>query len=378
MSVGHRARASVESPLNVALIHYRLCNTVFQRQHMKWLEGYSGGEVKIDAVLAADMQRIAAEAQRLEALGYDGLRLAELNHDPFMPLAIAAEHTERIELVTSVAVAFARNPMSMAMLAHDLNAFSGGRLVLGLGSQVRPHIERRFSMPWHKAARQMREYIEAMNAIFDCWYEGARLHHVGEYYQHTLMPSTFKPENTDGPRPRIVLSATGPLMTKVAARVADGMIMHPFSTEQYMREVTIPAIEQGLAERGRTLDEFELDYAPMLAVGVSDEAVERAVTAIRDRIAFYGCTVAYRPVLEIHGWGDLQDELIELNRRHETAEMARLISDEMVDTIAIVGRPESVIDQMKERFGGLIDRTGFGLPGASDAELGAALARLRE
>lgn len=334
--------------------------------------------MKVDAVLAADLSRIAGEARRLEALGYDGLRLAELNHDPFMPLAIAAEHTERIELVTSVAVAFSRNPMSMAIQAHDLNAFSDGRLVLGLGSQVRPHIERRFSMPWHKAARQMREFIEAMNAIFDCWYEGARLHYVGEYYQHTLMPQTFQPENTGGPRPRLVLSATGPLMTKVAARVADGMIMHPFSSEKYMREVTIPAVEEGLRESGRTLDEFELDYAPMLAAGSTDEALERAIAVVRDRIAFYGCTVAYRPVLEIHGWGDLQEELILLNRRHETTEMASLITDEMVETIAIVGRPEQVVDEMKNRFGGLIDRTGFGMHGASEEELGALLQRLRD
>ena len=209
--------------------------------------------MKVDAILPANMKQVAAEAARLEGLGYDGLRLAELNHDPFMPLALAAANTTRIELVTSVAVAFARNPMSMAILAHDLNSFSNGRFVLGLGSQVRPHIERRFSMPWHKAARQMREFIEAMQAIFDCWYKGERLQYVGEYYQHTLMPDTFKPDDTTGPRPRIALSATGPLMTKVAARVADGMIMHPFTTEKYMREVTIPAVEEGLEERGVSL-----------------------------------------------------------------------------------------------------------------------------
>ena len=227
--------------------------------------------MKVDAFVAANMRGVAAEAQRLEAIGYDGLRLPELKHDPFMPLAIAAEHTEKIELVTSVAVAFSRNPMSMAVQAHDLNAFSNGRLVLGLGSQVKPHIERRFSMPWHKAARQMREFIEAMKAIFDCWYDDERLEFVGEYYQHTLMPATFRPDDTDGGRPRLMLSATGPLMTKVAAQVADGMIMHPFSSETYMREVTIPAIEDGLRASGRTLRDFDLDYAPMIATGVSGE-----------------------------------------------------------------------------------------------------------
>ncbi|MDG2334338.1 MAG: TIGR03617 family F420-dependent LLM class oxidoreductase [Myxococcota bacterium] len=334
--------------------------------------------MKVDAAIGAHLSQIGTEAPRLEALGYDGLRLAELNHDPFMALALAAASTDRIELVTSVAVAFSRNPMSMAILAHDLNAFSGGRFVLGLGSQVKPHIERRFSMPWHKAARQMREFIEAMQAIFDCWYDGKRLQYTGEYYQHTLMPDTFRPEDTQGPRPRITLSATGPLMTKVAARVADGMIMHPFSTEKYMREVTVPAIEAGLHESNRSLADFELDYAPMTAAGASDEEIERGIAFIRGRIAFYGCTVAYRPVLEIHGWGDLQDELIALNRKHETDEMAKLITDEMVDTFAIVGRPREVIEQMRARFGGLIDRTGFSAPGLPRDEFRELLRGLQE
>ena len=320
---------------------------------------------------------IAREAAHLESLGYDGLRLAELNHDPFMPLAIAAEHTERIELVTSVAVAFARNPMSMAVQAHDLNAFARGRFLLGLGSQVRPHIERRFSMPWHKAARQMREFIEAMNAIFDCWYDGARLEFAGEYYRHDLMPATFRPDDTEAGRPRILLSATGPLMTKVAAEVADGMIMHPFSSERYMREVTLPAVEAGLATSGRNLADFELDYAPMLAMGRDEASLERAIARVRDRIAFYGCTVAYRPVLELHGWGALQDELIVLNRAHRTEEMAALITDEMVETIAIVGSPEQVVGTMQDRFGGLITRTGFGGLDLDPDELGDLLTRLR-
>ncbi len=334
--------------------------------------------MKIDASLSADMHKVPEQAQRLEQLGYDGIRLAELNHDPFMPLALAASATKRIELVTSVAVAFARNPMSMAIQTHDLNAFSGGRFVLGLGSQVKPHVERRFSMPWHKAARQMREFIQAMQAIFDCWYAGARLDFVGEYYQHTLMPATFKPDNVDGPRPRINLSATGPLMTKVAAEVADGMIMHPFSSARYMREVTLPAIEAGLASSGRTLADFELDYAPMVATGNTEEELSKAAAVLKDRIAFYGCTVAYKPVLEIHGWGDLQDELIALNRQHRTADMAALVSDDMVNTIGIVGEPQAVVATMKERFGGVIQRTGFMVPGLDETELANLLAQLRQ
>jgi probable F420-dependent oxidoreductase len=333
--------------------------------------------MKIDAPIIADMHKVGAAAQRLEAQGYDGLRLAELNHDPFLPLALAAEHTERIELVTSVAVAFARNPMSMAVLAHDLNAFANGRLVLGLGSQVKPHIERRFSMPWHKAAAQMREFIGAMNAIFDCWYDGKRLEFAGEYYRHDLMPATFTPDNTDAPRPRIILSATGPLMTKVAAEVADGMIMHPFSSEKYMREVTLPAIQTGLQKSGRSLQDYALDYAPMIATGTDDAQIAAATEVLRERIAFYGCTVAYKPVLDIHGWGDMQEELIKLNRAHRSADMAALIDDDMLQTIGIVGPPEHVIDAMKARFGGLVSRTGFHVGGIAPDHLSELLHRLR-
>lgn len=333
--------------------------------------------MKVDAGLTANLGKVGAEAQRLEALGYDGVRIAELNHDPFLPLTIAAEHTERVELITSVAVAFARNPMSLAMVAHDLNAFSNGRLVLGLGSQVKPHIERRFSMPWHKAARQMREFIEAMYAIFDCWYEGDRLDFVGEYYQHTLMPSTFTPENLEAGYPRINLSATGPLMTKVAAEVADGMITHPFSSEKYIREVTLPAIEEGLAKSERTLEEFELDYAPIIATGVDKESIECAMEVARDRIAFYGSTEAYKPVLDIHGWGDLQPELNAMNKRRQQAEMASLISDEVLHTIAIVGTPDEVVDTMRQRLGGVIQRTGFVVPGLPDEELQRLIARIK-
>jgi probable F420-dependent oxidoreductase len=333
--------------------------------------------LKVDAGLSPDLGSIASQVVRLENMGYDGVKLAELNHDPLLPLTLAAEHSTNIELLTSVAVAFARNPMTMATVAHDLNAFSRGRLVLGLGSQVRPHIERRFSMPWYKAARQMREFIEAMHAIFDCWYDGDRLEFIGEYYEHTLMPSTFTPENIEAGRPRINLSATGPLMTKVAAEVADGMIMHPFSSEKYIREVTLPAIEAGLAKSSRTLDDFELDYAPIVATGSDDESLARSIEIARGRIAFYGSTEAYRPVLDIHGWGDLQGELNMLNKRRDQQQMSNLISDEILNTIAIVGTPEEVVDAMKARLGDVIGRTGFHVPSLPDEQQTALINKLK-
>ena len=333
--------------------------------------------MKIDASAASNMSNIGSHARQLERLGYDGLRVAELNHEPFMPLALAASQTSTIELVTSVAVAFARNPMSLAIQAHDLNAFSRGRFLMGIGSQVKPHITRRFSMPWHKAARQMREFIEAMNAIFDCWYEGKTLDYVGEYYQHTLMPKTFTPQNIEFGRPKVLLSATGPLMTKVAAELADGMIMHPFSSEKYMSEVSMPAIQEGLRRSGRTLDDFIIDYAPMIATGTTEEELNTSIAVVRDRIAFYGCTVAYKPVLDIHGWGELQDELIVLNRQHKTKQMSDLITDDMVRTIAIVGEPLEVIESMRDRLAGVVGRTGFSVDGFSDHQISELLERLR-
>lgn len=332
--------------------------------------------MKVDAAISADPGDAGEQARRIEALGYDGLRAAETNHDPFIALTIAADRTNRVELVTSVAVAFARNPMSLALVAHELNAFSKGRFVLGLGSQVKPHIERRFGMNWHKPARQMREFIGAMHAIFDCWYEGKRLEFQGEYYRHDLMPKTFTPGNRNYGRPRILLSATGPLMTKVAAEIADGLITHPFSTERYLREVTLPAVESGLA-KGRNRSVFEVDYSPMVAVGDTEQELVAAIERVRERIAFYARTVAYRPVLELHGWGDLQDELIELHRQHRDTDMIALVSDEIVEEIALVGSHEDVVAQLSTRFGDFVSRTGFDATRLDDERACELISRLR-
>ena len=333
--------------------------------------------MKIDASISADMTKVPAQVQRLESMGYDGVKIAELDHDPFLPLAIAAEHSDKIELITSVAVAFARNPMSMANIAHDLNAFSNGRFILGLGTQVQPHVVKRFGMPWYKGPRQMREFINAMHAIFDCWYEGDDLDFQGEYYLHTLKPKTFTPQNTDAGRPRILLSATGPLMTKVAAETADGLIMQPFSTERYIREVNLPATEQGLANVDASRDEFDIDFAPMIATGHTEEDLNQAMDVIRGRIAFYGSTPGYRTVLDLHGWGDLQVELNRLMKQHRTNEMANLIDDEILHTFAIVGEPDAVVDEMTKRYGDIVDRTAFHAPSLADDEIAGLLAKLR-
>ena len=198
--------------------------------------------MKIDAGINGTLDSIATRARDLEEQGYDGLVTAELGNDPFFPMLLAAEHTERIQLITSIAVAFSRNPMTVAVQANDLQSLSGGRFVLGLGSQIKPHIEKRFSMPWSKPAARMREFVLAMRAIWDCWYEGTKLDFRGEFYSHTLMTPMFTPtDNTHG-APRVVIAAVGPKMTEVAGEVADGMLVHAFTTERYLREITHPAV----------------------------------------------------------------------------------------------------------------------------------------
>ena len=214
--------------------------------------------MKVDSGLFGDLAAIPARVRELEEMGYDGAMTAETSNDPFFPIALAAEHSENIELMTSIAVAFSRTPMILANIGHDLNAFSKGRFILGLGSQIRPHITKRFSMPWSKPAARMREFIQAMHAIWGNWYEGDRLDFRGEFYQHTLMTPMFTPTNKEYGAPRVYLAAVGPKMTEVAGEVADGLIAHAFTTERYMREVTLPAVERGLATAGRSRDRFAI------------------------------------------------------------------------------------------------------------------------
>ena len=207
--------------------------------------------MRVDGGLMGDLSGVPGHAKRLESLGYHGAVTAETSHDPFFPLLLAAQETQDIELVTSIAVAFSRTPMNLANIGHDLNSFSKGRFVLGLGSQIRPHITKRFSMPWSKPAARMREFISAMHAIWDCWHNGTRLSFEGDFYTHSLMTPMFTPLDTEYGAPKVFLAAVGPLMTEVAGEVADGVIIHAFTNEKYLREVTLPALGKGLAKAGR-------------------------------------------------------------------------------------------------------------------------------
>ncbi|MFM7756460.1 MAG: LLM class F420-dependent oxidoreductase [Actinomycetota bacterium] len=337
--------------------------------------------MKVDGGISLDLDATVASAKDAEAAGYSGAWTAETNHDPFLPLLLAAEHTERIELGTSIAVAFARSPMTLANTAWDLQAYSKGRFVLGLGSQIKPHITKRFSMPWSKPAARMREMVLAIRAIWDTWSTGAPLQFRGEFYTHTLMTPFFTPAASDlagfGP-PKIFLAGVGELMTEVAGEVCDGFICHGFTTEKYLREVTIPALARGRAKAGKTMDGFEIVGPSFVVTGNTAEELERAAAGTRQQIAFYGSTPAYRPVLDLHGWGDLQDRLNVLSKQGQWSEMGTLITDEVLETFAVVGEPEQIAPELTKRYGDIIQRISFYAPYKSDPERwGKVLAALR-
>lgn len=333
--------------------------------------------MKVDTHLTADWQQIPDHIRKLETQGYDGAGTAEMNHDPFFPLVLAAEHSEKIELQTGIAVAFARSPMVLANLGHDLNAYSKGRFTMGLGSQIRPHITKRFSMPWGAPAAQMRELIQAMRAIWANWYEGTALRFEGKYYNHTLMTPAFSPDNTEYGAPKVILAAVGPIMTEVAGEVADGLIIHPFSNEKYIREITLPALEKGFAKSGRSRDDFEISYTPFLISGKDAETFESQKAAAKQRIAFYGSTPAYKNVLGVHGWGEMQAELNAMSKQGKWKEMGDLITDEMLNIFGVMDEPGKIVDEMKSRYGDFTDRTSGGFTFVETEERLQMVANLR-
>jgi probable F420-dependent oxidoreductase len=324
--------------------------------------------VLVDGNLITDLPAVPARVADLEDLGYDGAVSVETNHDPFLPLALAAEHSSRIDLLTEVAIALARSPMTMAYSAHDINVFSGGRLILGLGSQTSAHITKRFGMPWSAPAARMREFIMAMKAIWSSWNTGEQLKFRGEFYQHTLMTPFFSPgESPFGP-PRVFLGALGEKMAEVSGEVADGILVHPMATERYMREVSLPAVARGLDKAGRSRDGFQVCITPFVISGADEQAAVASLGAVRLQIAFYASTPAYRPVLELHGWGDLQPELNTLSKAGRWMEMGELVSDEMIETFAVQAPLEGLAGAITERFEGIPDRVSINVQWGPDRD----------
>jgi probable F420-dependent oxidoreductase len=328
--------------------------------------------MKVDGKLGSwQTAAVIGEARRQEKAGYDALWSAESAHDPFLPLMLAAEHTDGIELGTAVAVAFARSPMQLAYTAHDLQAYSGGRFILGLGSQVKPHIERRFAMPWSHPAPRMREFIMAMRAVWSAWNDGTTLNFRGDFYSHTLMTPFFSPPPAPGGPPRVFLAAVGEAMTAVSGEVADGLLAHAFCTERYLREVTLPALRLGLARSGRPRADIEISMLVMIATGRTEEEMSRAVAGVRRQIAFYGSTPAYRGVLELHGWAGLAEELnslIRSAREDKWEAMGGLVDDDVLSAFAVVAEPAGVAAEIRHRFAGLADRVSFYAPYETDPE----------
>jgi probable F420-dependent oxidoreductase len=313
--------------------------------------------VKIDVFgYVATIDDAGTAAQAAERSGYDGWWAPETQADTFLSCGVAAERTANIELGTGIAVAFARNPMTVAMQANDLQALSGGRFLLGLGSQIKPHITRRYSMPWSHPAARMREFILAIRAIWDTWATDAPLNFQGEFYSHTLMTPFFDPGPNPHGNPKIVLAAVGPLMTEVAGEVADGLLCHGFCTERYLREVTMPALARGAAKSGRDMGEFEITAPGFVVARDGEEEIAAGVDFVRQQIGFYGSTPAYRPVLEAHGWGDLQGELHALTKRGAWSDLANAIDADVLQAFAVIGTPEEAVAEVRRRFGDIATR----------------------
>jgi len=316
--------------------------------------------MKIDTgMMASPLRDVPAAARWAEETGFDGLWTAETSHDPFLPLALAAEHTERIELGTAIAVAFPRSPMVLAQTAWDLAALSGGRFILGLGTQVKAHIERRFGATWESPGPKLRDLILALRAIWDCWQNGTRLNYRGRFYKLTLMTPFFNPGPIEHPHIPIYIAGVNPYLCRLAGELCDGFHVHPFHSPRYLRERILTNIEDGLAKSGRSRADVQLASAVFVITGPDEEAIERAKRPVREQIAFYASTPSYRPVLEAHGWEELGQELSRLAARKRWAEMPALIDDEMLETFATIAPYDQLANAVRARYDGLLDRVAY-------------------
>lgn len=308
----------------------------------------------------------ARQARELEQLGYAGGFTFDGRHDPFLPLLAAASATEKLELSTAIAVAFARSPMLLAQLAWDLQLASQGRFTLGLGSQIKAHIERRFSMPWSHPAERMRELVLAIRAIWACWQDGEKLAFTGKFFTHTLMPPLLSPDPSPFGKPKIYLAGVGPAMTEVAGEVGDGFIVHPLNSSASLETLTLPALAAGRAKAGENLDNFDISCQIIVAAGDTEEEMNTAIATIRGQIAFYASTPAYKVILDCHGWGDLQPVLQQMTRENRWDLMTELVSDEMLDAFAVVGHTSEIASKIRKKAGDGVTRISLVTPYTTD------------
>ena len=314
--------------------------------------------MKIDAQIApSSLSGIPAVANGAEQLGFDAIWSSETQHDPFLPLALVSEHTKRLRFGTSVAIGFARSPATLAYTAWDLAESSGGRFILGLGTQVKPHIERRFGMPWPESpVGKLRELIGAVRAFWQAWQTGEGLNYRSEHYKLTLMSPFFNPGPIDHPDIPIYIAGVNTGLSQLAGEVADGFHAHMYHSPRYLREVVRPAIKEGALRANRSPDEIHLSTAAFTVTGPEEAA------SVRSQIAFYASTPTYRSVMQLHGWGDTAERLQGLARREAWDEMASQIGDEMLDTFAVVCEQPALSQMLIERYEGLVDRLALNLP----------------
>jgi probable F420-dependent oxidoreductase len=332
--------------------------------------------MKIDAPLPADITDVAAAARELATAGASGAFTFESSHDVFVPLVLAAGTAVPLDLYTNVAIAFPRSPMHLAHAAHDLHVLSRGRFTLGLGSQVRAHIERRYGSAWSEPAERMKETVQAVKAILRAWQDGTTLAFRGRFTTHTLMPPTFNPGPSQYGVPPVVMGAVGYRMTDVATAVADGLIVHPLNSARSLKDHTLPAVERGLTRAGRDRTGFKITAGAIVGVWEHESRQAEVCAALRAMVSFYGSTPAYRVLLEADGYGDLQPELHRLSREGRWADMPGLIEDDVLDRFTLRGTPAEVGVGLKTRYDGVADRVALspqgGLSPHALAELVAA------
>jgi probable F420-dependent oxidoreductase len=319
--------------------------------------------VKLDVgMLTHDLQSIPDYARKVEALGFDCLWSAETQHDPFLPLAVAATLTKTIRLGTSIAVAFPRSPMILAMIAWDLQKASDGRFILGLGSQVKGHNERRFSVKFESPGPKMREIVLAMRAIWDCWQNGTKLNFKGQFFRFDLMTPFFNPGPIEHPKIPVYIAGVNELMCRIAGEVCEGLHVHPFNSPQYLREYVQPAVNEGLATAKRARADFTYTTSSFVVVGDTEQELQANRQSVKQQIAFYASTRTYEPVLAAHGWQDIISHLHRKSVEGDWKGMADLITDEMLDTYAVTGTYDTIGAQLKKRYEGLLDRTALYQP----------------
>ena len=329
--------------------------------------------LKVETQLLANGRAVEDEARAFAAAGVDGVFTFEGPHDPFVPLTVAAATTD-LAISTSVALAFVRSPMSFAHLAWDLQHLSSGRFTLGLGTQVRGNVERRYGMAFDRPVARMREIVEALHAIFDRWQHGTPLAYEGEFYRHTLMQPLFDPGPLEWGPPPVLVGALGPQMTRMAAAVADGVIVHPVMTPRYLAETTAPNLAAGAARGGRSLAEVSIVADVIVATGRDEAEMATATDGVRALLAFYLSTPAYAAPLVPYGWEALHTELHALSKAGRWDEMAHLVDDEVLSTLAVVGEPSAIAPAVRDRFA-IVDpeRVGFYLPYLAPNDLVAAV-----